>query len=180
MFLRCHNHRCFYRDTISREAVYQDLRVPLPMRQTIPRRTPTRNFMVSGGANGYYTLLKGDPEVVVAKGNLIIPRRNSTTGRSFMSYPGQLCRTQDKYYYYYYYYYLNVFTLIDYITINHRATISSLGWLKVTFFVLQRYKQNRNGEERVKARELFLTHVLYCSRLFFVLLEVMGTLEFSQ
>ena len=70
------------------------------MRQTIPRRTPTRNFMVSGGANGYYTLLKGDPEVVVAKGNLIIPRRNSTTGRSFMSYPGQL-------YYYYYHYYLS-------------------------------------------------------------------------
>ena len=46
--------------------------------------------MVSGGANGYYTLLKGDPEVVVTKGNLIIPRRNSTTGRSFMSYPGQI------------------------------------------------------------------------------------------
>ena len=46
--------------------------------------------MVSGGANGYYTLLKGDPEVVVAKGNLIIPRRNSTTGCSFMSYPGQI------------------------------------------------------------------------------------------
>ena len=59
------------------------------MRQTIPRRTPTRNFMVSGGANSYYTLFKGDPEVVVTRGNLIIPRRYSTTGRSFMSYPGQ-------------------------------------------------------------------------------------------
>ena len=63
---------------------------PLPMRQTSPRRTPTRNFMVSGRANRYYTLLKGDLEVIVAKGNLIIPRRNSITGCSFMSYPGQL------------------------------------------------------------------------------------------
>ena len=63
---------------------------PLPMRQTCPRRTPTRNFMVSGRANRYYTLLKGDLEVIVAKGNLIIPRRNSTTGCSFMSYPGQI------------------------------------------------------------------------------------------
>ena len=62
----------------------------LPMRQTIPRRTPTRNFIVSGGANRYYTLLKGDLEVVAAKGNLIIPRRNSTTGCSLMSYPGHL------------------------------------------------------------------------------------------
>ena len=63
---------------------------PLPMRQTCPRRTPTRNFMVSGRANRYYTLLKGDLEVIVAKGNLIIPRRNSTTGCSFISYPGQI------------------------------------------------------------------------------------------
>ena len=63
---------------------------PLPMRQTCPRRTPTRNFMVSGRANRYYTLLKGDLEVIVAKGNLIIPRRNSSTGCSFMSYPGQI------------------------------------------------------------------------------------------
>ena len=47
---------------------------PLPMRQTSPRRTPIRNFMVSGRANRYYTLLKGDLEVVVAKGNLILPR----------------------------------------------------------------------------------------------------------
>ena len=45
--------------------------------------------MVSGGANRYYTLLKGDLEVVAAKGNLIIPRRNSATGCSFMSYPGR-------------------------------------------------------------------------------------------
>ena len=44
--------------------------------------------MVSGGANRYYTLLKGDLEVVAAKGNLIIPRRNSATGCSFMSCPG--------------------------------------------------------------------------------------------
>ena len=63
---------------------------PLPMRQTIPRRTPTRNFIVSGGANRYYTLLKGDLEVIAAKGNLIIPRRNSTTGCSLMSYPGRI------------------------------------------------------------------------------------------
>ena len=62
----------------------------LPMRQTNPRRTPTRYFMVSERANRYYTLLKGDLEVIVAKGNLIIPRRNSTTGCSFVSYPGQL------------------------------------------------------------------------------------------
>ena len=60
------------------------------MRQTIPRRTPTRYFKVSGGADRDYTLLKGDLEVVAAKGNLIIPRRNSTTGCSFMSYPGQI------------------------------------------------------------------------------------------
>ena len=46
--------------------------------------------MVSGGANRYYTLLKGDLEVVAAKGNLSIPRRNSATGCSFMSYPGRL------------------------------------------------------------------------------------------
>ena len=46
--------------------------------------------MVSGGANRYYTLLKGDLEVVAAKGNLIIPRRNSATGCSFMSYPGRI------------------------------------------------------------------------------------------
>ena len=46
--------------------------------------------MASGGANRYYTLLKGDLEVVAAKGNLIIPRRNSTTGCSLTSYPGQI------------------------------------------------------------------------------------------
>ena len=62
----------------------------LPMRQTNPRQTPTQYFMVSERANRYYTLLKGDLEVIVAKGNLIIPRRNSTTGCSFVSYPGQL------------------------------------------------------------------------------------------
>ena len=45
--------------------------------------------MALGGANRYYTLLKGDLEVVAAKGNLIIPRRNSTTGCSLTSYPGQ-------------------------------------------------------------------------------------------
>ena len=63
---------------------------PLPMRQTSPRQTPTWYFMVSGRADRYYTLLKGDLQVVVAKGNLIFPRRNSTTGCSFMSYPGHL------------------------------------------------------------------------------------------
>ena len=63
---------------------------PLPIKQTSPRQTPTWYFMVSGRADRYYTLLKGDLEVVVAKGNLIIPRRNSTTGCSFMSYPGHL------------------------------------------------------------------------------------------
>ena len=46
--------------------------------------------MVSGRADRYYTLLKGDLEVIAAKGNLIIPRRNSTTGCSLMSYPGHL------------------------------------------------------------------------------------------
>ena len=60
------------------------------MRQTSPRRTPTRYFKASGRANRYYTLLKGDLEVVVAKGNLILPRRNSATGCSFMSYPGRI------------------------------------------------------------------------------------------
>ena len=46
--------------------------------------------MVSGRADRYYTLLKGDLEVIAAKGNLIIPRRNSTTGCSLMSYPGHI------------------------------------------------------------------------------------------
>ena len=63
---------------------------PLPMRQTNPRRTPTRYFKASGRANRCYTLLKGDLEVVAAKGNFIIPRRNSTTGCSLLSYPGRL------------------------------------------------------------------------------------------
>ena len=63
---------------------------PLPMRQTSSRRTPTRYFKVSGRADRYYTLLKGDLEVVVAKGNLILPRRNSTTGCSLKSYPGPI------------------------------------------------------------------------------------------
>ena len=40
-----------------------------------------------GGANRPYTLLKGDLEVVAAKGNLIIPRRSSATGCSSKSYP---------------------------------------------------------------------------------------------
>jgi len=76
------------------------------MKQIIPRWMPTRNFTVSGGANRYYTLLKGDLEVVAAKGNLIIPHRNSTTGCSLMSYPGRLlllllfeCVFFDKLYY---------------------------------------------------------------------------------
>ena len=63
---------------------------PLPMRQTCPRRLPTRYFKASGRADTYYILLKDDLEVVAAKGNLIIPRRNSTTGCSLMSYPGQI------------------------------------------------------------------------------------------
>jgi len=67
------------------------------MRQTSPRRMPTRYFKVSGRACRYYTLLKGDLEVVEAKGNLIIPRRNSTTGCSFMSYPGQIIIMSAKY-----------------------------------------------------------------------------------
>ena len=94
---RLHNHRCFYRDTISRRVATQE---PLPpMRQTSPRSTPTRYFMVS-----YYTLLKGDLEVIVAKGNLILPRRNSTTGCSLWSYPGQIIIIIYYYYCYYYYY----------------------------------------------------------------------------
>ena len=63
---------------------------PLPMRQTSPRRMPTRYFKSSGRADRYYTLLKGDLEVAVAKGNLILPRRNSTTGCSLVSYPGHI------------------------------------------------------------------------------------------
>ena len=55
-----------------------------------PRRTPTPYFVVSGRASRCYTLLKGDLEVVVAKGNLIIPRQNSTTGYSLESYPGHI------------------------------------------------------------------------------------------
>jgi len=50
------------------------------MRQTIARWIPTWNFIVSGGAYRYYTLHKGDLEVVATKGNLIIPHRNSATG----------------------------------------------------------------------------------------------------
>ena len=49
--------------------------------------------MVSGRADRYYTLLKGDLEVIAAKSNLIIPGRNSTTGCSLMSYPGQIIIT---------------------------------------------------------------------------------------
>ena len=41
-------------------------------------------------ASRYYTLPKSDLEVVVAKGNLIRPRRNSTTGCSLTSYPGRI------------------------------------------------------------------------------------------
>ena len=52
---------------------------PIPLGQTNPRRMPTRYFMVSGRANRCYTLLKCDLEVIVARGNLIIPRRNTTT-----------------------------------------------------------------------------------------------------
>ena len=61
-----------------------------PIKQTSPCWIPTRYFQVLGRANRYYTLLKGDLEVVVAKGNLIIPRQNSTSGCSFLSYPGHL------------------------------------------------------------------------------------------
>ena len=60
------------------------------MRQTSPRRMSTRYFIASRRADRYYTFLKGDLEVVAAKGNLIFPLRNSTTGCSFMSYPGQI------------------------------------------------------------------------------------------
>ena len=81
----------FYRGAISRGAAKTKAKEsPLPMRKTIPRRTPTQNFMVSGGANRYCTLLKGDLEVVAVKGNLIIPHRNSATGCRFMSYPGRI------------------------------------------------------------------------------------------
>ena len=45
----------------------------LPIGQTYSRRT----FIVSGRAYRYYTLPKGDLEVVVAKSNLILQRRNS-------------------------------------------------------------------------------------------------------
>ena len=83
---------------------------PLPMRQTSPRRKPTRYFKVSGRANRYYTLLKGDLEVAFTKDNLTIPRRNFTTGCC-------LSHAQDKllllllsplFYYYYYYHYLKM------------------------------------------------------------------------
>ena len=59
------------------------------MRQTSPCRTPTRYFKSSGRADRYYTLLKGYMEVAVVKGNLILPRRNSTTGCSLViNFPG--------------------------------------------------------------------------------------------
>ena len=38
----------------------------------------------------YYILLKDDLEVVVAKGNLILPRQNPTTGCSLKSCPGHM------------------------------------------------------------------------------------------
>ena len=84
----------------------------LPMRQTNPRRTPTRYFIVSGRAYRYYTLLKGDLEVVAAKGNLIIPRRNSTTGCSFTSYPGQIF----------------IIIIIIIILLYQRYVLSKLSW----------------------------------------------------
>ena len=46
------------------------------MRQTSPLQTPTWYFIVSGRADRFYTLLKGDLEVVVTKGNLITPRHS--------------------------------------------------------------------------------------------------------
>jgi len=49
---------------------------------------PTWYFMVLERANRYYTLLMGELEVIMAKGNLIIPSRSSKTRCSFMSYPG--------------------------------------------------------------------------------------------
>ena len=67
---------------------------PLPMRQTIPCWTPTRNFMVSGGANRYYTLLKGDLEVGAPKGNLIIPHQELHNRMQFYALP------RTNYYYY--------------------------------------------------------------------------------
>ena len=90
VMIRCHNHQYFYRDTIARELPTKAEGSTLPMRQTSPRRMPTRYFKSSGRADRYYTLLKGDLEVAVAKGNLILPRRNSTTGCSLVSYPGHI------------------------------------------------------------------------------------------
>ena len=55
-----------------------------------------------------------------------------------------------------YYYYLNLFTVISYITINNQTTTSSLGLLKVTFLVLQRYKKNRYGEEKSQSERTLL------------------------
>ena len=90
MTLRLHNYQCFCHDTITRRVANKGYRLPPPIGQTSPRRTPTWYFMVSGGAGRYYTLLKGDMEVVTAKGSLILPRQNSTTRCSFMLYPGRI------------------------------------------------------------------------------------------
>ena len=68
-------HGIFYSDTISRGLPTKAEESPVPMRQTSPRRTPTRYFVVSGRAYS---------------GNLICPRQNSTTGCSLKSYPGHL------------------------------------------------------------------------------------------
>ena len=69
---------------------------PPLMRLTSPRQTSTWYFIVSGRACRYCTLLKGDLEVVVAKGYLIVPSRNFTARCSLTSYPGH-------YYYYHCY-----------------------------------------------------------------------------
>ena len=87
VILMCHHHWCFYLDTLSLERLLTKAKEsPLPMRQTNLRQMSAWYFMVSGRAYRYYTLLKGDLKVVVAKGNLINPRRNSTTGCRYMSY----------------------------------------------------------------------------------------------
>ena len=98
---------------------------PLPMGQNSPRRMPTRYFKALGRAIRYYTLFKGDLEVVVANGNLILPRRDSTTGCILLSFPGH----------YYYYYYLictltRLFSKEKDITI---AIVDSISTITISF-----------------------------------------------
>ena len=82
-------------------------------RQTKRRRLSARYVLASERANRCYTLLNCGLEVVVAKGNRILPRINSTTGRSLQSYPGHIYECI------YLHTYLFMYCIYLYLNIHH-------------------------------------------------------------